>query len=126
MSSQVTQEVQDVLLISRAQHIELTDHLVGFRPRAGVLLDRLYQITGAPIMQEEGALPDAPQRSATEHEAIGVALRHSISKSASHVVYRVVAERVDCHIGRPSPQGRISGCVSHGVTSRAADIDERL
>jgi len=37
--SQVAQEVEYVLLVRCAQHIERTDHLVGFRAVAGMLFD---------------------------------------------------------------------------------------
>jgi len=40
MYSQVAQEVQYILLVSCAQHIELSDHPVRLRAAAGVLLDR--------------------------------------------------------------------------------------
>ena len=38
--SQVAQEVQYILLVGCAQHIELSDHPVGLGAAAGVLLDR--------------------------------------------------------------------------------------
>jgi hypothetical protein len=40
ISSQAAQEVQYVLLLGHTQQIELSDHGVGFRPTAGMILDR--------------------------------------------------------------------------------------
>jgi hypothetical protein len=37
---QVAQEVQYILLLGCTQHIEIADHLVGFRAAACMLLDR--------------------------------------------------------------------------------------
>ena len=37
--SQVAQEVEYILLVGCAQHVELRNHLVGFRAGAGMLLD---------------------------------------------------------------------------------------
>jgi hypothetical protein len=39
MNSQVAQEVQYILLVGCTQHVELRNHLVGFRAAAGMLLD---------------------------------------------------------------------------------------
>jgi hypothetical protein len=39
MDSQIAQEVEYILLVGRTQHIELRNHLVGFRAVAGMLLD---------------------------------------------------------------------------------------
>jgi hypothetical protein len=130
-SSQVAQEVQYMLLIGCTQHIEIRDHLVGFRAAAGVILDRGQQVIGAPVMQEEDALADPPQRCATELEAIGVALRNAVGQARSHIVYRVVAERVDRDIAyrrvrRDINQRQISGGLAHYVTARTADISECL
>jgi hypothetical protein len=60
MNSQVAQEVQYILLVGCAQHVELSDHLVGFRAAARMLLDGSDQVVSAPVMQEEDALPDTP------------------------------------------------------------------
>jgi hypothetical protein len=60
MYSQVAQEVEYILLVGCTQHIELRNHLVGFRAVAGMLLDGGQQVVGTPVMQEEDALPHTP------------------------------------------------------------------
>jgi hypothetical protein len=96
-----------------------------------MLLDGSQQIVRTPIVQEENPLPDAPQRCATELEAIGVALGYLIGESRSHVVHRVVAERVDrkityIRVCRGVDHGQVCGGLGHYVTARTANIGECL
>jgi len=73
--SERSQKVQDRLLVSWRERIEPLDHAVGFgrsiarRAFVGIVavssrrvmrVDGLQQVIGAPVMQEEDALPDAP------------------------------------------------------------------
>src|SRR5262245_32579437 len=84
IESERAQEVQEILLgviSSIGKGIEVGNHLVGFRSSAGMRGDRLEQIPGAAVMQEEDALADAPQRSGTELLATSVALRNTVRQS---------------------------------------------
>src|SRR5204863_8603089 len=69
---QRTQEVQEVLRRGIAEGVEVVDHLVGFRrPELGIAgaavrTDRMLEIVGATVVQEEDALPKAPLRRGPE------------------------------------------------------------
>ena len=58
-------------------------------------LNRFEQIAGPPVMQEEDALPDAPQRRGPEFARAGLTLTDAIRKSRAHVVQEQVGEQVD-------------------------------
>src|SRR5262245_62091006 len=89
-----TQEVQQRLLVTPRQRIVVLDHLVGFRPAAGVLRDRYFQVVGASVVQEEDALTDAPQRSRAELAATSTTLRDAIREPVSHVMHGKIAVRL--------------------------------
>lgn len=93
ISLQRPQEVQQGLLIGLAQLIEVLDYLIGFRPRARVLRDSCHEVVGAPVMQEEQALADTPQRCGPELLASGIALGNIVSEPRAHSVHGKVAER---------------------------------
>src|SRR5215472_11635729 len=57
------QEIDDLLLLLSFQFIEAVDDHVGFAAFALVSLDGFNQIRRASIMEEEHALPHAPERS---------------------------------------------------------------
>src|SRR5437868_3091185 len=82
-----TQEVQHGLPVSPRQGIVVLDHLTGFRTTTGMLRDRYAQVVGSPVVQEEDALTDAPQRSGAELAATGAALRDAVGKPVSHVMH---------------------------------------
>jgi hypothetical protein len=81
----------------RWQQIEIVDDRIGFGVRAGMRKDRLEQVAGAAVMQEEDALADPPQGSGTKLLPIGVALRDAIRQSKPHIVDSKVAERTQGH-----------------------------
>ena len=90
-----------------------------------MLLDRLHQVLGAPVVQEEDALTDAPQRSRAELAAIGIALRHAVRQPATHVMQREVRVRLEGHIAQRRDRG-LTGGQAAGVTGLTADIREHL
>src|SRR5277367_568742 len=61
-----SQEIQNLLLLRRIQVVEeLLLHSGRFATVAGVLLNRVDQVRGAPIVQQEDALSEPPQRCST-------------------------------------------------------------
>jgi hypothetical protein len=131
LSSQATQEVYYILLLGRAQQLELSDHAAGFRAAARVIEDGRQQVVGAPVVNEVYALPNAPERRGAELRAIGVALRNAIGKPRSHIMHGKVAEWVDGDIAHRRVRGginqrQIPGRLVDDVTARAADINEGL
>jgi hypothetical protein len=79
------------------QRIKLLNHCIGFgRPIAGCLLvtvawrsvrgNRLQKVVGAPIMKEEYALADAPQRRGPEHVTRRGSLCDVVSQALAHQV----------------------------------------
>ena len=81
------QEIQDFLLLRRIQVVEeLLLHSGGFTAVAGVLLNRVEQVRGAPVVQQEDALSEPPQRSGAELVAARAALRNVIRQPRAHVV----------------------------------------
>src|SRR5258707_12979911 len=76
--SERAKEVQDVLLLRRAQCVETVDHNVGFRRETltatPVFVNRDKQVGSSAVMKEEDALAKAPQRSGPEFVGSGCAL----------------------------------------------------
>jgi hypothetical protein len=60
------QEIDNFLLLLRAQLIEMFDDLICLTARAPVGFDGLYQVGRPSIVEEENALSDAPQGSGSE------------------------------------------------------------
>src|SRR5882672_778950 len=57
---QRAQEVEYVLLVAFAQVVEPGDHAVRFRAGARMLANGALQVRGAPVVQEEDPLSQAP------------------------------------------------------------------
>src|ERR1700674_4492853 len=60
------QEVEEILLLAPCEGPELIDHTVGLRSRALMLTDCGEQIGRPPVVQEEDALTESPQRRTPE------------------------------------------------------------
>ena len=77
---QAAQEVQEVLLFSLRELVEVVDDRVRFRrserrvPRALVRLDRLDEVLRPAVVQEEDPLTDTPQGSASKLASVGYTL----------------------------------------------------
>src|SRR5581483_11186950 len=75
-----SEKVQQVLLLLLAEPVVGRDHPVRLRgpestvTRAGVGLDRLDQVPGAPVVEEEEALAEPPQRRGAELVGTGLHL----------------------------------------------------
>ena len=99
---QRAQEIQNRLLIARAQIEKILDYLVRLRGEAeqsrdngawlganektSMVQDCLEQIAGPAIVQEEQSLAEAPQRRSAELIAPRATLRHIVSQADAHVV----------------------------------------
>src|SRR5208283_76749 len=94
------QEGDEVLLLLRAQPIEMLDHCVRLAATALVSSDGFYQVARTPIVQEENALSDAPERRAAELVGAGAALRDTVCQRCAHVVDKKVREKIRRLIGK--------------------------
>ena len=86
-------------------------------------LNRLEQVAGPAVVQEEQPLADAPQRRSAELIPTGRALADMVRQAVPHVMQSKVGERMNLLAGerreRTGPGGE------HGrVAVGAADIDE--
>jgi hypothetical protein len=109
---QGTQKVKNVLLLIVPERIEVPDDCVRFRGVAGketpalVCANRLPQIRGSSVMQEEKPLSQSPQRGGAKFPGARLSLRDSIGQPWAHVmdqqvgeeIHRLVAQRSDCSI----------------------------
>src|SRR3974390_1378848 len=125
VASQRAQVVQQRLLVVDGQQTEVLNHLVGFRSLTLMLVDGHCQVIGTPVMQEEDALSDPPQRSSAELAAIRATLRNSVSQPSSHVVQREVAQRLEGHLAQRGNR-RLSRGQRWNVTGSTADVGEDL
>ena len=80
------QEVDDVLLVWSGQPPEARDDPIGLAPGALVVLDSLYQIACASVVEEEDALPDAPKRGGSELIGACATLRDAVRQTPAHAV----------------------------------------
>src|SRR6185503_2015903 len=91
---QRAQEVEQVLLRALAQVVEPANDAVRLRALAHVLADRHPQVRRAPVVQEEDALPEDPQRRAAELARPRLALAYAVGETLAHVVHQQVGEQV--------------------------------
>jgi len=89
-------------LLLNGQLIEVFDDFIGLAAVALVSPDGLNQVGGAPIMEEEDALSDAPERSSSELVRAGAALGNAVSQAFAHVVHEQVGEKIRSLIGKRS------------------------
>src|SRR5262249_38833602 len=128
---EAAQEVQEILLLVLVEVVEVIDDRVRFRwsvsqvPEAPVSLDRLEKITGPSIVEEEDALPQAPQRRRPELIASGLSLKDVVGQSGSHVVEQEVREEIDRLVGQRL-HGGVAGRQRRRVTERTPDIHEHV
>src|SRR6266481_7597885 len=87
--------------------------------------DRLVEVRGMPVMQQEDALAHSPQRGGTEFAAIGVSLRDTVGQALAHVVKGEVAKRkkFDIVLVRIA---RSAGGLLHDVAKMTPDVLEHL
>ena|ERR1700676_269430 len=95
---QRTQEIDDCLLLLSSQPIEIIDDLVCLAALAAVISDGLHQVGRPSVMEEENALSDPPERSASELVGAGTALRDAIGEALTHVVNDKVRVKIRCLI----------------------------
>src|ERR1700730_1397571 len=87
--------------------------------------DRLVEVRGMPVMQQEDALAQSPQRGGAEFAAIGVALRDTVGQALAHIVEGEVAERKKCDIVLVRI-ARSAGGLLHDVAKVTPDVLEHL
>src|SRR6267378_12849 len=90
-----------------------------------MLLNRPQQVRSPSVMQEEDALPQAPQRSAAELPRTGFTLADSVRQPYPHVVNQQVGEEVD-RLPVQRSDGGIARRERRGVAQRAPDVGELL
>jgi hypothetical protein len=78
LSSERPQEIDDFLLLLRSQPVEMFDDPICLAATAPMILDGLHQVGGPSIVEEEDALPDAPERSGSELVGTGATLCDAI------------------------------------------------
>jgi hypothetical protein len=83
---QAAQKDEYGLLLEGLQFFKVADHSVGFGARTSMLLDGVEYVRGAPIVQEEDPLADAPEWRSAELVGTRSALRDAICQSRTHVV----------------------------------------
>ena len=88
-------------------------------------LDRLEEIRGPPIVQEEDALSQAPQGRRPELVALGPALQDIVGQARSHGVHQDVRKQVDGLVPQRSHRA-VARRQHRRVTERAADDHEEL
>jgi hypothetical protein len=92
------QEIGEVLLIAGLHSAESRDHRIRLRPGACVGGDGDDDVRRAAVVEEEEALPYAPEGRASELIRPGCALGDAIRQSAAHAVKREIREWVKRHI----------------------------
>ena len=70
------------------------DDAICLAATAPMILDGLHQVGGPSIVEEEDALPDAPERSASELVGTGAALCDAIGQSFAHVMDEEVRVKI--------------------------------
>lgn len=94
------QKIDDFLLLLNGQLIEVFDDLIGLAAVAPVSPDSINQVGRTPIMEEEDALSDAPQRRSSELVGTGATLRNAVGQGFAHVVHQQVGEKIRSLIGK--------------------------
>ena len=88
------QKVDDVLLLPGVELVELLDDLIRLAAMTPVGLERVDQVRRSPVMEEEDALPDAPERSGSELIGACGALGDAVFETAAHVVNEKIGVEV--------------------------------
>src|SRR5207245_2020342 len=92
--------------------------------RALVRLDRLEEVVGAPIVQEEDALSQAPQGRGPEFVTLSFPLQDVVGQAGPHVVEQEVREEVDGLVSQRL-HGRVARRQRRRVTERTPDAHEQ-
>ena len=95
-----------MLLLLSAQTVEMFDDPVGLASFALVGADGLHQIGRAAVMEEEDALPDAPQRSGSEFIGSGTAMCNAVGEAVAHVMDEKVGKEMRCLVRQCSARDR--------------------
>src|SRR5207245_1383630 len=118
-------EVENILLATFAQVIEVPDYSVRFGTEARMLLNCALQVRGPTVVQEKDALPQAPERRAAELPRTGLALTHAVRQPYTHVVDQQIGEEIDRFPVERGDRG-IARRKRGRVAQRAPDLGELL
>jgi hypothetical protein len=88
------QEIDDFLLFPSRQPIEIFNDLICLATRALVIADGFQQVGRPSIMEEEDALPEAPERSGSELVGARGTLSDAVGEAFAHVMYDKVREKI--------------------------------
>src|SRR5882762_3121288 len=88
------QEVDHVLLLLGAQVEEVVHHPIRFAAFAGMQADCVNQVSGPPVVQEEDALANTPQRRGPKFVRSCRALSNAVRQSLPHVMHQQIGEQV--------------------------------
>jgi hypothetical protein len=127
---QGTQKVKNVLLLIVPERIEVPDDCVRFRGIAGketpalVRANRLPQIRGSSVMQEEKPMSQSPQRGGAKFPGARLSLRDSIGQPWAHVMDQQVGEEIHRLVAQRSDRG-IAGVERGRMTESAPGIAEK-
>ena len=128
------EEIENVLLLVLAEAVEVLDDFacLGRVEQAPALVrpDRLQQIRGSPIVQEEQALPQPPQRRGSELPRTCLPLGHPVGEPRAHVVneqvgveiHSLVAQRGDRRVASPE-RGRMAERAPDGAEELPPALD---
>lgn len=86
--------------------------------------NRLQQVAGAPVMEKEKALPEAPQRRGAKFSRPGLTRRNSVGQPRSHVMKHKIREKIYRLITQRRDR-RIAGLKCRRVTEFASDRAEQ-
>src|SRR5205823_1660672 len=128
---QRTQEVENALLLAVRDPDEVLDARVRLRgvaaeeAAAAMRPDRLAQVRGAPVVQEEQPLSQSPQGSGAKLPPARLSLGDPVGQPRAHVVDQQVGEEIHRLIAQRG-DGRVSRVERGRMAERAADGGEQL
>lgn len=116
------------MLLLGCQLVEQRDHPVGFGLATSMLLNRPEQTAilriGAPVMQEEDALADAPERCSAELVRPGAPLRNIVRQSGTHVMQQQVRKEGGILVGKTGRDAGRGGRKRRRVARVAMNLAE--
>lgn len=112
-SLQRPQEVDEVLPLLHLQPVEPLDDPICLARLASVCLDSLYQVGRSPVVKQEDALPDTPERGGPELIGAGAALRDPVRQAAPHVMNEEVGEEVHLLVRKSDTRIRRGAAGNH-------------
>jgi hypothetical protein len=103
------QELDDVLPLLHLQPVEPLDDAICLAALASMCLDSLCQVRSSPVVEQEHALPDTPERGGSELIRAGADLRDPVCQTRAHAMNEEVREEV--HLLVRKSDTRIPACL---------------